>query len=76
MGKCIADLGVRITPEIGFHHEGHDKYVWDSSGGSFPYGHLSHVASAATMSPVTFHHLADGCAAIPLASGRWSIERR
>ena len=25
VGKCIADLGVRITPEVGFHHEGHDK---------------------------------------------------
>ena len=22
VGKCIADLGVRITPEVGFHHEG------------------------------------------------------
>ena len=57
VGKCIADLGVRITPEIGFHHEGHDKYVWDSSGGGFPYGHLSNTASAAFAAPVTFHHL-------------------
>ena len=23
VGKCIADLGVRITPEVGFHHEGY-----------------------------------------------------
>ena len=57
VGKCIADLNVRITPAVGFHHEGHDKYVWDSSGGGFPYGHLSNRASAAVTSPVTFHHL-------------------
>jgi len=43
--------------QVGFHHEGHDKYVWDSSGGGFPYGHLSNRASAAISSPVTFHHL-------------------
>ena len=57
VGKCIVDLGVKITPEVGFHHEGHDKYVWDSSGGGFPYGHLSNRASATVSSPVTFHHL-------------------
>jgi len=26
VGKCISDLGVRITPAVGFHHEPHDKY--------------------------------------------------
>jgi hypothetical protein len=57
VGKCIHDLKVRITPAVGFHHEGHDKYVWDSSGGGFPYGHLSNHASASITSPVTFHHL-------------------
>ena len=57
VGKCIADLGVRVTPEVGFHHEDHESYEWDSSGGGFPYGHLSNRASAATAAPVTFHHL-------------------
>lgn len=27
VGKCIADLNVRITPGIGFHHESHDRCV-------------------------------------------------
>lgn len=57
VGKCIFDLGVRITPAVGFHHEPHDMYMWDMSGGSFPYGHLSKFASAANLSPSTFHHL-------------------
>ena len=57
VGKCIDDLGVRLTPEIGFHHEPHDKYEWDMKGGGFPYGHLSSVASASISSPVSFHHL-------------------
>jgi hypothetical protein len=57
VGKCVHDLGVRITPGIGFHHEAHDMYAWDSSGGGFPYGHLSKRASAATLAPATFHHL-------------------
>lgn len=57
VGKCVLDLNVRVTPAVGFHHEGHDKYVWDSSGGGFPYGHLSNKASAAITAPVSFHHL-------------------
>lgn len=57
VGKCIYDLGVRITPEVGFHHEGHDRYVWDSTGGGFPYGHLTDRASAAFSAPISFHHL-------------------
>ena len=36
---------------------GHDKYTWDSTGGGFPYGHLTRRASASISSPVTFHHL-------------------
>lgn len=57
VGKCILDLGVRITAGVGFHHESHDKYEWDNSGGGFPYGHLSKRASATVSAPVTFHHL-------------------
>ena len=57
VGKCVFDLGVRITPGVGFHHEGHDKYQWDMSGGGFPYGHLSNRASSAILGPVSFHHL-------------------
>ena len=57
VGKCVVDMGIHVTPAVGFHHEGHDKYTWDSSGGGFPYGHLSNRASAAQQSPVTFHHL-------------------
>jgi hypothetical protein len=30
---------------------------WDMTGGGFPYGHLSRRASAAILSPVSFHHL-------------------
>ena len=25
VGKCIVDLNVRVTPAVGYHHEGHDK---------------------------------------------------
>lgn len=25
VGKCIMDLNVRVTPAVGYHHEGHDK---------------------------------------------------
>lgn len=57
VGKCIHDLGVRITPAVGFHHESHDKYTWDSTGGGFPYGHLNMRASAQLHAPVSFHHL-------------------
>ena len=57
VGKCAADVGVRVTPGVGFHHEAHDKYNWDSSGGSFPYGHMTQTASAAVQAPATFHHL-------------------
>jgi hypothetical protein len=57
VGKCVSDVGVKITPAVGFHHESHDKYNWDSSGGGFPYGHLSNVASASVQAPVSFHHL-------------------
>jgi hypothetical protein len=53
----VHDLGVRITPEVGFHHEGHDRYEWDNSGGGFPYGHLTNRASAAVSAPISFHHL-------------------
>eukprot|EP00965_Chrysotila_dentata_P230241 6197657-Pleurochrysis_carterae.AAC.7 len=57
VGKCVLDLGVQITPEVGFHHEPHDKYTWDMSGGGFPYLHLSNRASAGITAPVSFHHL-------------------
>ena len=57
VGKCVHDLGVTITPEAGFHHESHATYVWDSSGGGIPYGHLSNRASAAVSAPISFHHL-------------------
>lgn len=57
VGKCVRDVGVHITPASGFHHEGHDKYVWDRSGAGYPYGHLTNRASAQVVSPITFHHL-------------------
>ena len=57
VGKCVRDLGVKITPGVGFHHEGHDKYQWNMDGGGFPYGHLSSRASVAAGPVVTFHHL-------------------
>jgi len=57
VGKCVNDLGVRVRAEAGFHHEAHDKYEWDNTGGGHPYGHLSHKASAHKRPPITFHHL-------------------
>ena len=57
VGKCVADLSVKITPEVGFHHESHERYEWDNSGGGFTYGHLSNRASATVSAPISFHHL-------------------
>ena len=45
------------TRSVEWTHRLAAQYLWDSSGGGYPYGHLSKKASAAESSPVTFHHL-------------------
>ncbi|EOD05952.1 hypothetical protein EMIHUDRAFT_219670 [Emiliania huxleyi CCMP1516] len=54
VGKCVDDLAAgallssraaltwrgEVFARAGFHHESHDKYEWDNTGGGHPYGDL------------------------------------
>ena len=47
VGKCVADIGVHITPAAGFHHEGHDRcaLTWTDSSTGSPWALLGSVPS-------------------------------